>query len=824
MDEMSIGRKIFLALSIVMILGILIVPCIAATVMDKADLTGMVCSIKYTRSISSNSACANICLGDSSCTAAAFIKAGASAGPNAVCQITYDFPECFIADYSSTWYLKRDTISHPNPYFPSPLPSCPIPIVADFSAPTTKGLAPLNVEFLDSSSTTISGHTYDYGSRRWDFDNDGNIDSYEENPTYIYTKPGTYTVKLTYGGLGCLGGMSGAFQTETKTGYITVIARYGSIKISSTPSGVKVSVDSVYKGVTPLTVTNVNPGSHSIELNLNNYTSQTKSVTVTADKTSEVSVTLIPTEGTLCDDGNKCTDGDIIKEGKCTGTPKVCDDNKSETDDTCNTATGACVYTIKPDGTICDDNNPCTVNDVMKGGACTSGTPLTCDDKNPTTADTCDPKSGCVYTALKPMLISVISPSTMVSTGEPANLVITVIGAGNTPVADATVELSTPQGGALVNDRGSTNSSGTFTSKFSAPEAGTYAINATVMKEGYLTGSQTLTITVTPGWPLMTLLPLILVIAVIAIIMLFLLTRNRLQLIVKQTSIPADGRSTIPVKVQFASGLGSLKNQSVDRDVSLTATSGTIKPMLISRGKAFAETVLTASREVGRVKVTAQYGNQQAEAVVNFTIEGGMIEISAEPKQLPADGMSAAMITLRLKDKSNIPISFMDERTMQISTTLGTIPGSITIPPHATEVKTSFAPGTMAGIAAITAIVDQLKGEATMKIGALAERYCQRCGTKVSMEAIICSNCKQSPTIPDRDTQQCPFCKEELPRSATYCNKCGRNQAQQPATPPQRQNTQRGAEVTTGKKFCGDCGAEFTPGMKFCNNCGAKIN
>jgi len=30
----------------------------------------------------------------------------------------------------------------------------------------------------------------------WDFDNDGNIDSFDENPTHVYSEMGLYTVKL----------------------------------------------------------------------------------------------------------------------------------------------------------------------------------------------------------------------------------------------------------------------------------------------------------------------------------------------------------------------------------------------------------------------------------------------------------------------------------------------------------------------------------------------------------------------------------------------------------------------------------------------------
>ncbi|MGF7117584.1 chitobiase/beta-hexosaminidase C-terminal domain-containing protein [Methanobacterium oryzae] len=62
---------------------------------------------------------------------------------------------------------------------------------ADFTANPVKGVAPLTVQFTDSSA---GNQPFTYA---WDFDNDGNVDSTEENPTYTYNTPGTYTVKLT---------------------------------------------------------------------------------------------------------------------------------------------------------------------------------------------------------------------------------------------------------------------------------------------------------------------------------------------------------------------------------------------------------------------------------------------------------------------------------------------------------------------------------------------------------------------------------------------------------------------------------------------------
>ena len=80
------------------------------------------------------------------------------------------------------------------------------PLVANFSATSTSGTAPLTVSFTD---TTVGTPT----SWKWDFGDKGT--STKRNPTEIYKKPGTYTVSLTVkDGFGT--------NTTTKTGYITV--------------------------------------------------------------------------------------------------------------------------------------------------------------------------------------------------------------------------------------------------------------------------------------------------------------------------------------------------------------------------------------------------------------------------------------------------------------------------------------------------------------------------------------------------------------------------------------------------------------------------
>jgi uncharacterized delta-60 repeat protein len=80
--------------------------------------------------------------------------------------------------------------------------------VADFSGTPTSGYAPLIVQFTDASTGLIT-------SWEWDFDNNGTVDSTEQNPSYTYASMGIYTVKLTVTGPGGSG-------EELKADYITV--------------------------------------------------------------------------------------------------------------------------------------------------------------------------------------------------------------------------------------------------------------------------------------------------------------------------------------------------------------------------------------------------------------------------------------------------------------------------------------------------------------------------------------------------------------------------------------------------------------------------
>jgi hypothetical protein len=99
--------------------------------------------------------------------------------------------------------------------------------------------------------------------------------------------------------------------------------------------------------------------------------------------------------GTTCDDGNKCTAGDVCLTGECLpGATQDCSDGVPCTDDVCEPTTGC---TNPFNEAICDDGDACTDTDTCFGGVCISGETTTCDDANPCTEDDCDTLSGCVF-------------------------------------------------------------------------------------------------------------------------------------------------------------------------------------------------------------------------------------------------------------------------------------------------------------------------------------------------------------------------------------------------------------------------------------------
>jgi hypothetical protein len=97
-----------------------------------------------------------------------------------------------------------------------------------------------------------------------------------------------------------------------------------------------------------------------------------------------------------CDDGNACSAKDTCSGGACLGSPVSCDDGNGCTLDSCEPKIGC---QNKEVAAVCDDGSVCTLGDICSGGSCQAGKPVQCNDGNPCTSDSCDPKTGCVAPA-----------------------------------------------------------------------------------------------------------------------------------------------------------------------------------------------------------------------------------------------------------------------------------------------------------------------------------------------------------------------------------------------------------------------------------------
>jgi PKD repeat protein len=103
-------------------------------------------------------------------------------------------------------------------------------LVTDISATTVSGHAPLTVTFTGTATNTLSSPKWG-----WVFGDGGS--SFEQNPTYTYSTPGTYTV--------CLAAYDAAgLNISTRVGYITVTQGLTTAGFTGTPA----------TGTAPLTV------------------------------------------------------------------------------------------------------------------------------------------------------------------------------------------------------------------------------------------------------------------------------------------------------------------------------------------------------------------------------------------------------------------------------------------------------------------------------------------------------------------------------------------------------------------------------------------
>lgn len=157
------------------------------------------------------------------------------------------------------------------------------PPQAQFIAWPTAGDVPTKVEFTDLSQGKID-------TWEWDFDNDGVVDSTDQNPLYTFTTPGTYTISLTVNG-------PGGNNSATRIDYLEY-----------TPSPCKadfVAEPTVGKGVTKVQFSDRSSGEITIrawDLNGDGETDSTEqNPSYTYSRNGRYSVTLT-IKGPYCED------------------------------------------------------------------------------------------------------------------------------------------------------------------------------------------------------------------------------------------------------------------------------------------------------------------------------------------------------------------------------------------------------------------------------------------------------------------------------------------------------------------------------------------
>ena len=126
------------------------------------------------------------------------------------------------------------------------LPTQTLP-VANFISNVTSGYAPLSVQFLDTSENATG--------RTWDFENDGEIDSTDQNSVNVYTTPGNYTVNLTVSNANGAASKSATINVlEKAKGPYAYITNYFNNTVSIIDTAANIVTDTVNVGSNPLGV------------------------------------------------------------------------------------------------------------------------------------------------------------------------------------------------------------------------------------------------------------------------------------------------------------------------------------------------------------------------------------------------------------------------------------------------------------------------------------------------------------------------------------------------------------------------------------------
>src|SRR5262245_24339229 len=100
-----------------------------------------------------------------------------------------------------------------------------------------------------------------------------------------------------------------------------------------------------------------------------------------------------------CADASACTANERCVDDACVSDPVTCDDGNPCTQDTCD-PDGGCQHVDQPDGSSCSDGNVCTGEETCHGGNCVNAPDLDCNDDNPFAPVSCATPGGCRNTPI----------------------------------------------------------------------------------------------------------------------------------------------------------------------------------------------------------------------------------------------------------------------------------------------------------------------------------------------------------------------------------------------------------------------------------------
>jgi len=120
-------------------------------------------------------------------------------------------------NYSYLTSINSNDLSYPVTSLMVTIEVRSVPLLANFHATPLTGSPPLLVNFYDDSQSDAASTWANINSYKWDFQNDGVFDAFDQNPEFMYSLPGVYSVRLV------VGTNTGLSATKIRTNYISVV-------------------------------------------------------------------------------------------------------------------------------------------------------------------------------------------------------------------------------------------------------------------------------------------------------------------------------------------------------------------------------------------------------------------------------------------------------------------------------------------------------------------------------------------------------------------------------------------------------------------------